>query len=32
MSIRATLSALADRCAGDDRQECAILADLSRAG
>jgi MerR family copper efflux transcriptional regulator len=30
MSIRATLSALADRCAGDDRKECAILNDLSR--
>ena len=30
MSIRATLSALADRCAGDGRKECAILDDLSR--
>jgi len=30
MSIRATLSALADRCAGGDRKECAILDDLSR--
>jgi MerR family copper efflux transcriptional regulator len=32
MSIRATLSALADRCAGDDRKECAILDNLAQVG
>lgn len=30
MSIRATLSALADRCAGGEGRECAILDDLAR--
>jgi MerR family copper efflux transcriptional regulator len=30
MSIRATLSALAERCHGDDRPQCAILEDLAR--